>query len=111
MFCFACFVLFLKSQDLFSPAPHKSQIAFLSKFNLVRLLILHKEKNACDRFGKVLLSKKKVINFYIPGWCLLGAGSLLGAKYPGRSRIEASEQTFSSVTLYSNSALSLLEGK
>ena len=58
-----------------------------------------------------MLSKKEVINFYIPGWCLLGSGSFLGAKYPGRCGIEASEQTFPSVTLYSNSALSLLEGK
>ena len=59
-----------------------------------------------------MLSKKEVINFYIPGWCLLdGSGSLLGAKYPGRCRIEVSEQTCSSVALYSNSALSLLEGK
>ena len=58
-----------------------------------------------------MLSKKEVTNFYIPGWCLLGSGSLLGAKYPGRCGIEASEQIFSSVTLYSNSALSLLEGK
>lgn len=47
VFCFACFVLLLKSQDLFSPAPRKSQIAFLSKFNLVRPLILHEEK--CER--------------------------------------------------------------
>lgn len=55
--------------------------------------------------------KKKVINFYIPGWCLLGAGSLLGLNIRGDAGLRQVKANLCSVTLYSNSALSQLEGK